>query len=109
MTEPLLTEILATLKSIDAKLPEPPKPPTSPPSRIGEPGRVFSNGQHIPGDVDLVMAAGGLRWRRIMIDGEPSDLWTPRDSGGLELSSNDLLSRTGHVVEVPDPNGQEGT
>ncbi|HEX3781692.1 MAG TPA: hypothetical protein VHX38_18675 [Pseudonocardiaceae bacterium] len=108
ITNDLLRDVLATLKSIDGKLPDPPKPPERAPSRIKRAGRVFVNGQIIPVDVDLVIGAAGMRWKRILIDGEPSDLWTPRDVGGLELSSNDLLARCGHVTEVPDPTAEEG-
>lgn len=105
MTDEVLTEILAELRALNAKVPEQPKPP-QPKTRVSRPGRVFSNGQLIPMDVDLVIA-GAQRWIRIRVDGEPSDLWTPRDVAGPELSSNELLSRAGHVVEVPAPEEPE--
>lgn len=103
MTDKLLTQIRDELRTLNAKILDPPKRP-DPKPRIARPGRVFSNGQIIPTDVDLVTGAGGVRWKRITIDGEPSDLWTPRDAGGLELSTNDMLARNGHVTEIPDPN-----
>ena len=99
-TTSVLGEIRDLLGEIRDAVKPPPRP--EPRSRIARLGRVFSNGQIIPMDVDLVQA-GNQRWCRIMIDGEPSDLWTPRDERGLELSSNDLLSRMGHVTEIPPP------
>lgn len=104
MTDPVLGEIRDLLGEIRDAVKPVPRP--KPVSRIGRLGRVFSNGQIIPMDVDLVQA-GNQRWCRIMIDGEPSDLWTPRDERGLELSSNDMLSRFGHVTEIPAPEDAE--
>lgn len=105
--DPTMADVVGLLREIRDRLPERPKPPERAVPLIKRPGRVFSNGQIIPPDVDLVTGAGGVRWKRIMIDGEPSDLWTPRDSGGLELSTNDMLARNGHVTEIPDPNAEE--
>jgi hypothetical protein len=102
-----MSDVVDLLREIRDRLPNLPKPPERAVPRIKRLGRLFSNGQVIPSDVDLVIGGAGLRWKRILIDGELSDLWTPRDAGGVELSSNDLLSREGHVTEIPDPTAEE--
>lgn len=106
MSEPLLVEIRDLLKSIDSKLGDRPAVPR-PRSVIGKPGRVFSVGQSIPTDVDLVTASAGQRWQRLVDDTPagpvPSDNWRPRDADGPARSTNALLSEHGHVTEVPAP------
>jgi hypothetical protein len=108
-----LREILATLKAIDGKLTPPGgKPPEFKPGARFKPGRVFSIGQTIPPDVDLVVGDGGLRWRRLWDEGVggrlPTERWTPRDVDGPVLGTNELLGR-GHVTEVPAPDSEAGT
>lgn len=91
----LLREIRDTLKSVEAKLtPQ----PTKAAYKLNL-GRTFAIGQLIPDDVDLVMGAGGLRWIREY----GTDEWHPRDVEGPVISSNELLSRTVHVTEIPAP------
>lgn len=100
-TEPLLGEILDTLKSIDAKL----TPPTVELKPAFKPvGRVFAVGQIIPDDVDLVQVGAGVRWKRDTgPHGVPLDSWYPRDGEGPMISGNELLTRAGHVTEIPAP------
>lgn len=101
-------EILATLKSIDAKLS--PRPVEIKQGHRVKLGKVFSVGQTIPDHVDLVIDAAGVRWKRAFDDMQvPLDQWYPRDGEGAIVSTNELLARNGHVTEVPAPGGQAGT
>lgn len=96
-------QILATLRSIDAKL-SPPKIELK--SAFKPAGRVFSVGQIIPDDVDLVHVGAGVRWKRDTgPHGVPLDSWYPRDGEGPMISGNELLTRSGHVTEIPAPDG----
>lgn len=97
-----LAEILATLRSIDAKL----SPPEVKPGKRLKLGRVFSAGQTIPDDVDLVVGPGNLRWKRAFDDMQVAlDQWYPRDVDGPMLSGNALIAECGHVTEIPAPDG----
>jgi hypothetical protein len=102
-------EILAALRSIDAKL-SPPTPPTTKPGNQFKPGRVFSAGQTIPGDVDLVIGSSNLRWKRVFDDMQVGqDQWYPRDVEGPILSGGELIRQSGHVTEVPAPDSEART
>ena len=104
--DPLLTEIRDLLKSIDAKL----SPPTVKPGKPLKLGRVFSAGQTIPDDVDLVVGTGNLRWKRAYSDMQvPLDVWYPRDVDGPMLSGNALIGQNGHVTEIPAPDSEAST
>lgn len=101
-----LGEILATLKSIDAKL----SPPLTKKGKHVKLGRIFSAGQTIPDDVDLVTGASNLRWKRAYNDMRvPLDQWYPRDGDGPVVSGNVLIAQNGHVTEIPAPGSEAGT
>lgn len=99
--DPLLVEIRDLLQSIDGKL-SPPQPAPKPAGRNLHLGRVFAVGDLIPADVDLVTTDHGLRWIRQY----GTDNWHPRDIGGALVSSNELLTRSGHVTEIPAPGSE---
>lgn len=103
----LLGEIRDLLKSIDAKL-TPTKVELKP--AFQPTGRVFSAGQLIPDDVDLVVAGNGMRWKRMFNDMRVAlDRWYPRDIDGDAISGNELITLNGHVTEVPAPGGEAST
>lgn len=108
MTDPVFDEIRDLLKSIDGKL-TPRKVEFKSGNRF-KPGRVFSRGQNVPSDVDLVAAPDGVRWRRLWNDSVagrlPTEWWTPRDIDGTVRATNDLLTQYGHVTEVPAPDSE---
>lgn len=104
----LLREIRDHLKSIDNRLTQ---QPTKVEYKLNL-GRVFSAGQTIPEDVDLVVAGNGVRWVRefehTAAGSLPTDNWHPRDVEGPVLPTAELLARTGHVTEIPAPASEEG-
>jgi hypothetical protein len=107
VSDDVQAEILATLKRIEDHLR--PKPVEIKQGHRVNLGTVYSAGQTIPDRVDLVIAGGGLRWRRLFDDTAagrvPTQQWTPRDVDGPVLSTGDLLAQEGHVTEVPAPEG----